>query len=115
MTDEQDKAYARAFAQRLTAARTVKGLSKTQLAEAIASSASQVSRWEAGLQLPRVNWVARLACALGCGIAELAPEAFAQPAPGGSADDAPLPETPYPGTTEDHAEESSENDPGPRT
>jgi transcriptional regulator with XRE-family HTH domain len=73
MTDGKEKEFAAEFAARLIAKREALGKTKTQLADAIGSSTSQVSRWEAGNQLPRINWLVRLAHALGCELGELAP------------------------------------------
>lgn len=63
------------FAGRLRELRRARGLSQAQLAEAATITPTYVTRLEAGASAPNVDTVARLAEALGVGVADLLPAA----------------------------------------
>lgn len=56
-----EKQFAEDFRTGLVAAREGAGMTPTQLAVAIGTSQAQVSRWESGLYVPKLYWIARLA------------------------------------------------------
>jgi len=53
---------------RIAAARIAAGMSQAQLAERIGTTQQQLSRWETGARVPRVDVLKKIADALGVGV-----------------------------------------------
>lgn len=70
-TDEQ--VFTEAFRARLVELQERAGLSSTELAAKTGTSIAQVSRWTAGLYVPKLFWIARIARALGVEVSALVP------------------------------------------
>lgn len=72
-TEQQD--YKRAFGTKLRAARTAAKVGRNELARRLAiADATQISRWESGVVMPRTQRVAQIAQALGCELSALVPD-----------------------------------------
>lgn len=65
------QAVAAQFGRNLAEARGWEGLSQTQLAQRIAKSQADVARWELGERIPRLDYVVKLADAVGVQVRDL--------------------------------------------
>lgn len=72
---EQDTRFKIMSGQLLRGARQDAGMTATAVARELGTSLSQVSRWEGGIQLPRIDSLAMLGRLYGVSIAVLVPPA----------------------------------------
>ena len=61
------------FADKLRTARSIAGLTQVELADRLGVPQSTVGRWETGV-MPGVDWLPKIAHALGCDVADLVPD-----------------------------------------